>query len=81
MKIDALQAHSSVPLGWTTKATPFGFPVFVVWKTIVDPDGTTKRKARVVVDIRGLNKVSVKDSYLSPCRRTLFNPCGGRATS
>ena len=43
----------------TKRSVPFSFPVFVVWRTL--SDGT--RKSRMVVDIRGLNKIVLMDSY------------------
>ena len=49
-------------LEYTTQATPFSYPVFVVWRTL--PDGT--RKGRAVVDIRGLNDLIVPDVYPVP---------------
>lgn len=48
-------------LKFTEEATPFAHPIFVVWRKV---DG--KDKARVVVDLRGLNKVAVPDSYPLP---------------
>jgi hypothetical protein len=50
---------------WTRKPTPFGFPVFVVWKTVIK-QGVPVRKSRVVVDIRGLNKITLPDAYPLP---------------
>lgn len=47
---------------YTTQATLFSYPVFVVWKSL--PDGS--RKGRVVVDIRGLNDLIVPDVYPVP---------------
>ena len=49
--------HDQGRMQWSDQATPFGFPVFVVKK-----DG----KSRVVVDIRGLNKITVPDAYPLP---------------
>ena len=51
--------HTQGRIEWTRDPTPFGFPVFVVWRTL--PDGV--RKARVVVDIRGLNQLTIPDVY------------------
>jgi len=41
--------HKSGKLSWTTKPTPYGFPVFVVWRTV-----NGEKKGRVVTDIAGL---------------------------
>lgn len=46
----------------TTGQVPFSFPVFVVWTG----EGE-KKKGRMVVDIRGLNAMSLSDAY--PMRR------------
>ncbi|POS75391.1 hypothetical protein DHEL01_v206213 [Diaporthe helianthi] len=43
----------------TRQSVPFSFPVFVVWRTM--SDGT--RKGRMVIDVRGLNRMSVPDAY------------------
>lgn len=49
-------------LEYTTQATPFSYPVFVVWKTLLDGS----KKGRAVVDIRGLNDLIVPDVYPVP---------------
>jgi hypothetical protein len=59
---DKLQTEGKME--FTTRPTPFGFPVFVVWKN---------GKARAVVDIRGLNKITVPDSYQIPLQSDLFS--------
>ena len=54
-------------MSWSTEGTPFAFPVFVVWKTVLlRPEKKLHRKGRVVVDIRGLNKISTPDAYPIP---------------
>lgn len=58
--------HDEGKMEFSTESTPLAFPVFVVWKNIIDEDGQPSRKGRVVVDIRGLNKVSIKDAYPLP---------------
>lgn len=55
--------HQEGKSSWTTEATPHGYPVFVVWRTIYHPGREPERKGRVVVDIRGLNKIAQPDSY------------------
>jgi len=57
---DELQKQDRI--AWTARETPFSYPVFVVWKTL--ENGT--RKGRVVVDIRGLNAVTIPDAYPLP---------------
>lgn len=58
--------HDEGKMDWNTKPTPFGFPVFVVWKG---------QKGRPVVDIRGLNKLAVKDSYPVPLQADIISEC------
>ena len=60
--------HSQKRLDWTSESTPFSFPVFVVWKTL--PDGS--RKGRPVIDIRGLNAVTLPDVYPLPLQSDLI---------
>ena len=57
---DELQALGR--LSYTTDSTPFSYPCFVVWKP--GPDGV--KKGRVVIDIRGLNAITVPDAYPLP---------------
>jgi hypothetical protein len=56
---------------FTSKPTPFGFPVFVVWKVTV-VNGVRKRVGRPVVDIRPVNGMVVKDSYLLPLQSDII---------
>ena len=53
--------HAQGKMEYSANPTPFGYPVFVVWKNT--PNG---RKGRVVVDIRGLNTITLPDSYPMP---------------
>ena len=59
--------HEQNRMEWTTTATPFSFPCFVVWKDT--PDGA---KGRVVVDIRALNKITMPDSYPVPLQSEIL---------
>ena len=63
---DAL--HEQGRMSWSTKATQFSWPVFVVYKTT--PDG--KRKGRAVVDIRGLNQLALADVYPVPLQSDII---------
>lgn len=54
---------------WSNRATSFGFPVFVIWRTLTDDT----RKPRVVVDVRGLNVLSIPDSYPLPRQDDILN--------
>ena len=46
-------------LEWTKELTPFSFPVFVVWKILLNGEA----KGRPVVDIRRLNELLLRDVY------------------
>lgn len=63
--------HDQGKLIWTSEPTAFGYPVFVVWRT-VEKDGKPVRKGRVVVDIRGLNKITQTDSYPLPLQSDII---------
>lgn len=60
------ELHSQSKMEWTTRPTPHGYPVFVVWKTVYHVGKEPERKGRVVVDIRGLNKITETDAYPIP---------------
>lgn len=67
--------HEQGKLSWSRMSTPFCFPVFVVWKTIFQGEGADRqqvRKGRVVIDIRGLNKISVTDGYPLPFQEDII---------
>lgn len=63
------ELHKQGRLEWTKNATPFSFPVFVVWRSV--PDG--ERKGRPVVDIRGLNDLVVPDAYAVPLQSDIIS--------
>ena len=65
--------HDQGRMDWTNEATPFSYPVFVVWTT--KADGT--RKGRAVVDIRGLNAISQIDIYPLPLQTELISAVKG----
>ena len=65
--------HEQGRLSWTNEATPFSFPVFVVYRTM--PDGS--RKGRSVIDIRGLNAVTQADVYPLPLQSDLISSVKG----
>lgn len=64
--------HQQGKMQWATEPTPFGFPVFVVWRTINGPDGQPARKHRVVTDIRGLNKLTTTDAHPIPAQSDIM---------
>jgi hypothetical protein len=53
------ELHKTGRMSWSTKATPFSFPVFVVWKIAQNRE----RKGRVVVDIQTVNHLAQLDAY------------------
>ena len=57
------ELHRLGKLSWTTEPTPYAYPCFVVWRTVHLPGKPPERKGRVVVDIRGLNKITQFDAY------------------
>lgn len=74
-EFDAL--HEQRKMEWTTKPTPYAFPVFVVWHTVHLQGKEPRRKGRVVVDIRGLNKVSEFDAYSMPLQSDIISSIQG----
>ncbi|SLM33512.1 reverse partial [Lasallia pustulata] len=70
--------HKQGRMSWSVKPTPFSFPVFVVWKTVFS--GSEKKptkKGRVVVDIRGLNKITTTDAYPIPLQSEIISAVHG----
>ena len=53
--------------------TFYGYPIFVVWKTI-----RKERKKRVVIDIRGFNKITVMNFYFMPLQSNIIFVINGR---
>ena len=64
--------HQDGKMTWTDQPTPFSFPVFVVWR-----DTANGPKGRVVVDIRGLNKVTDSDTYPMPLQTDITSAMAG----
>ena len=73
-KFDAL--HKQGRMEYVQGSTPFGSPVFVVWRT-VNIKGFPERKGRIVVDIRGLNKISTTDAYPLPLQEDIIAAVAG----
>lgn len=70
--------HAQGKMSWSEDPTPFAFPVFVVYKTVhVGPDKVPERKGRVVVDIRGLNKITVSDNGPLPLQDDIVTAVQG----
>ena len=68
--------HEQGRMEYSSQPTPHGYPVFVVWRTVPGPDGP-ERKGRVVVDIRGLNKIAITDSYPMPLQSDITSSVAG----
>lgn len=69
------QLHQQKRMSWVREPTPFSFPAFVVWRTV--PSGSSQdrklvRKGRVVVDIRGLNKITTPDAHPLPLQSEII---------
>ncbi|SLM38909.1 probable transposable element [Lasallia pustulata] len=70
--------HEQGRMSWSVEPTPFSFPVFVVWKTVFS--GSEKKptkEGRVVVDIRGLNKITTTDAYPIPLQSEIISAVHG----
>ena len=59
--------HAQKRMEFISQPTFHGYPVFVVWRTI-----RKKRKRRVVINIRGFNKITVTDFYLMPLQSEII---------
>ena len=57
-KFDKL--HEKSKMQWFFKFTSFEFSIFIVWRTVSnDSNEESKRKHRVVINIRELNKLTI----------------------
>jgi hypothetical protein len=71
--------HSQNRMEWAKEHTPSGYPVFVAYRNVHRPDGSTIRKGRVVVDLRGLNKIVEQDVYPLPLQEEIIAMVAGCA--
>jgi Reverse transcriptase (RNA-dependent DNA polymerase)/RNase H-like domain found in reverse transcriptase/Integrase zinc binding domain len=69
--------HAKGKLQWPTDSTSHGYPVFVVWRTVHHAGKDPKRKGRVVVDIRGLNRITEVDAYPIPLQSDIITAMRG----
>ena len=65
--------HRQGKMQWTKSFTKYGYPVFVVWRTVHFPSKLLERKGKVVVDIRGLNKITESDVYFMPLQSDIIS--------
>jgi hypothetical protein len=63
--------HNQDKLEWTTKSTPYTFPIFIAWRTLYK-NRILIRKNRAVVDIRKFNKIAISDTYLIPLQSDII---------
>lgn len=68
------EMHAQGRLEWQTQSTPFGSPVFIVWRQV---DG--KQKGRLVADLRALNKAVVPDAYPLPSQEDIIRCIQGKS--
>lgn len=54
--------HDQDRVSWFNQFTLFEFSIFVFWRTHI-VDEKSVRKSRILIDIRDLNKISIKNSY------------------
>lgn len=69
--------HQQRRMKWSLHPTPFTFPVFVVWKTVLQ-NNQHIQKGRAVIDIRALNEVTQKDLYPLPVLDALLSLLCGK---
>jgi hypothetical protein len=74
-EFDAL--HALGKMEWAPESTPYAYPVFVVWTTTHLMGKPPTRRGRVVVDIRGLNKISEHDAYPMPLQSDILSKAQG----
>jgi hypothetical protein len=64
--------HAQNKMYFPRGATPFGWPVFVVWKNV-----NGKPKGRPVVDLRVLNSLKIPDNYPMPLQQDIIDALRG----
>ena len=55
--------HRHDKMSWITQFTPYAYSCFVVWRIVYFFGKPSKRKGKVVVDIRDFNKITLFDVY------------------
>lgn len=68
--MDKLQRMGKVK--FTTQPTPFSYPIFVVWKEV-----NGEKVGRMVVDIRGLNQITLPDTHPIPLQAAMIRCVAG----
>ncbi|CZR65238.1 uncharacterized protein PAC_15138 [Phialocephala subalpina] len=66
--------HKKDKFEWARGPTPFGCPVFVVWKMI-----NSKLSSRPVIDMRPINKYAIFDAYSMPRQEEVIESLRGMA--
>ena len=67
------QLHAQGKMSYATNFCPTAYPVFVAYRMV-----NGQPKGRVVVDIRGLNKLTIKDYYPIPTLDHITNMVQGK---
>jgi RNase H-like domain found in reverse transcriptase/Reverse transcriptase (RNA-dependent DNA polymerase)/Integrase zinc binding domain len=70
--------HEQGRMRWADSHTPSGYPVFVAWRLVNQPDGSRVRKGRTVVDIRNMNRIVEPDIYPLPAQQEIIQMVAGR---
>ena len=70
-KFDKL--HDEGKMTWTNASMSFEFSVFIVWKTVfMSSEKVSTRKGWVMMNIQGLNKITINDTYLLPLQSDII---------
>lgn len=70
--------HSLGCMSWAKGYTPSGYPIFVVYWYIHNPDGTTITKEYIVIDLCGVNKILEPDIYPLPTQDEILQLLQGK---
>ena len=55
--------HQQNKLNWINDSTFYAFSCFVIWKTIHTLNKSSKRKNKMIIDIKNFNKIFMFDAY------------------
>ena len=61
--------HNQDKMQWINQFTPYNYSMFVIWRQLFNGF----RKGRVVVDIRGLNKITESNFYPLPLQSNIIS--------
>ena len=64
--------HAQRKINWFIKFISFVFSVFVIYKIVyVDLKKIAKRKEKVIINIRGLNKIIISNNHSIPFQKDI----------